>query len=67
LFYVADRLGKTVAELEETLGVHELSEWAAFYHLERNPPKQEPFYSKDPKVMADKMREVLGVKPMRRK
>jgi hypothetical protein len=49
--------------LERTISVRELNEWIAHFDLQRNPPKDEPFWSEDPKVMADKMREILAPRP----
>jgi hypothetical protein len=50
----------TVRQLLSSLDSQELTEWAAFVRVEKDPPEAEPFYSDDPNVMADKMREILS-------
>lgn len=50
----------TVRDLLSRIDSRELTEWAAFIKIENDPPEKEAFYSNDPKVMADKMRGILG-------
>lgn len=69
LFHLAERLGKTVRELESGMDMRELSEWIAFDRLRNEPEEEQPSLQQvarpediDQEELARNIKAVLGAK-----
>lgn len=56
-------MGRTVAELENTLGAGELAEWIAFWNIEPFGPEVENFHAASTMALHVNMNRRKGVPP----